>query len=229
VRIDDLTDAELREINSRYGWTTGTLDSNGRVLGNHHLYLIPDSKVILADKHFSLNGKTVVEFGALEGAQTVSLCRLAWRVIALESRSENIEKIRVRCGLYGAAPEILKMNVEVETPPAADVFFHCGVLYHLEDPAAHLIAISSLTSHLFLDTHYAAATESEYVSPADRRSYRFWNYREAPGHSWSGMSQFSRWLALEDIVGILKRSFRRVEVVRNEMENYVRATVVAEK
>jgi tRNA (mo5U34)-methyltransferase len=227
--IDALDDEALREINTRHAWVTGTADSRGRVLGRpERILAIPDSKVAIARDRIGLSGKTVVEFGCLEGSHTVALCLLARHVVALEAREENIARTRIRCGLYGAVPEILKMDLETHLPPPADVFFHSGVLYHLKDPVGHLLNISPLTDAMLLDTHYADTPREKYVCPNDKKTYRCLIYREDVHSCKSGMRPFSRWLGLADLVGTLKGRFKRVEVVDDRQErNGRRATMVA--
>jgi tRNA (mo5U34)-methyltransferase len=227
--VDSLSDEALREINTRHAWVTGTADSMGRILGRPERVLaIPDSKVAIAHDRIGLSGKTVVEFGCLEGAHTVALCLLAKRVVALEARDENIARTRIRCGLYGVAPEILKRDLEINLPPSADVFFHSGVLYHLQDPVGHLLNISPLTDAMLLDTHYADTPGEKYVCPKDKRTYNCLIYGEDVRVCKSGMRPFSRWLGLADLVGTLKGRFKKVEVIDDRQErNGRRATMVA--
>jgi tRNA (mo5U34)-methyltransferase len=227
--VDSLSDEALRVINTRHAWVTGTADSRGRVLGRPERVLaIPDSKVAITRDRIGLSGKTVVEFGCLEGAHTVALCLLAKRVVALEARDENIARTRVRCGLYGVVPEILKMDLETHLPPPADVFFHSGVLYHLQDSVGHLLNISPLTDAMLLDTHYADAAFEEYVCPKDKKTYKCLIYGENVRVCKSGMRPFSRWLGLADLVSTLKSRFKRVEVVDDRQErNGRRATMIA--
>jgi tRNA (mo5U34)-methyltransferase len=227
--IDELTDQELSEIERAHVWVTGTADSKGRVLGRRSaLYQIPERRVVIANEMVGLAGKTVVEFGSLEGAHTIALCRAASRVIALEARAENIEKTKVRCRLYGAFPEIVKMDVERETPPEADMYFHSGVLYHLQDPVSHLLTIMGRAKEIVLDTHHAENATDTYMCATNGKSYPCWIYNEPPSGYKAGLSRFSRWLRLTDIVTTLSERFRRVEVARDEIErNGPRATIVA--
>jgi methyltransferase family protein len=227
--IDSLTDIQLEAINKRYGWLTGTRDSKGRVLGNPGVVFdIPERRVEIAHKAVCLTGKTVVEFGSLEGGHTVALCRLAGKVVCLEGRDKNIEKTRERCRLYGVTPEIVKADLEYDIPPKADVFFHSGVLYHLQDPVGHLIKLRDLTDAIVLDTHHVKDPTVKYECPIDGKLYDCWLYNEPSSNPKAGLRPFSRWLALKDIVGLLSQWFSKVEVARDEKErNGPRATIVA--
>jgi hypothetical protein len=227
--IDGLTDQELKAIEKAHAWVTGTSDAKGRVLGRREkLFEIPEKKIIIARERIGLAGKTVVEFGSLEGAHTISLCREASRVITLEIRDENIEKTKVRCALYSVSPEIIKMNLETEVPPEADLYFHSGVFYHLQDPVGHLLKIMGRSKDLFLDTHYAPEPDASYQCAANGKVYPCWIYPEPQKGCKAGVSPFSRWLQLSDISTLLTERFRKVEIVRNELENNIpRATFLA--
>lgn len=227
--IDVLTDEELLAIEKAHSWVTGTADSNKRILGRReNLFEIPERTVLIAIEKIGLAGKKVVEFGPLEGAHTVALCQVAASVIALEARDENIEKTRIRCKLYGVSAELVKMDVETQTPPEADVYFHSGVLYHLEDPVSHLIKIMGLTREIVLDTHHALEPDVSYPCTVNGKFYPCWIYQEPKKGCKAGMSPFSRWLKLKDIVTLLESRFSRVEVVRDEIErNGPRATLIA--
>lgn len=227
--VDKLTSAELAAYNRKYSWVTGTTDSSGRVLGYAGaLYAIPERRVQIGQAKLNFTGKTVVEFGSLEGAHTVALCRLAKSVISLEARTENIEKTKVRCRLYGVSPDVRKVDLETTLPPEADVYFHSGVLYHLQDPVGHLLRIMPLAKEILLDTHHYKAANASYVCPGNQQSYPCWIFGEATEGVKAGMRSFSRWLSLADIVKTLQIRFKRVEVARNDVErNGPRATFVA--
>lgn len=227
--LDDLTDADLASLNKQYLWVTGTLDSRGRILGRKQaLYPFPHPKITAALTRLDLTGKSVVEFGGLEGAHTIELCRAARDVTTIEARQANIDKLRVRCGLYGVAPKIVKADIETELPPAADVFFHSGVLYHLQDPVGHLLRICPLTRELLLDTHHTKAPNTSYVCPVNGKEYDCWVYDENKAGFKSGLREFSRWLRLRDICETLKRFFHSVELADSAMEkNGPRTTIVA--
>jgi len=224
--IDDFSDADLHALNLRHTWVTGTKDNRGRVLGRPgSIYDIPDWNVLEADRFFGLSGKSVVEFGSLEGAHTIALAQRAGAVTALEGRDENIEKTRLRLRLYGVTATVLKADIETCTPPKADLFFHSGVLYHLQDPVGHLMRLAPLSGGLLLNTHHAKTAKEEYVAP-DRKSHKCWIYKEPPQGYKAGLRPFSRWLLLEDLLGVLGSLYSRVEVLRDTVErNGPRVTI----
>lgn len=226
--MEDLSDAEITKLNGRYGWVCGTRDAKGRILGNKgRIYDIPERRVVMAEESLGLSGKTVVEFGCLEGCHTVAIARKAKHVTAIDYQDKNLAKSELRCSLYGAEADFLKVDVEAENPPPADLYFHSGVLYHLQDPISHLIRISALAKEIFLDTHHARKTGDRYIATADGKSYPFAMHGEGP-HPRAGNGSFSRWVHLDDILSTLRKTFRKVKVIRDEDErNGARVTIAA--
>ncbi len=231
IPIDDLSDADLAKINKAHAWVTMTVDAHGRHLGRGEaVFEIPDFRVRFVKDNLGLEGKSVVEFGCLEGAHTVALAREAREVVGVDGRASNLEKAKIRCRLYGVTAAFFKGDVEQWVPPAADLYFHCGVLYHLKDPASHLIRISKSTKELFLDTHYTKGPTGTYQCPEDGRTYPCFVYGEAPAGAKAGLQDTATWLRLPDILAILKRSFQEVKVLRDEKErNGLRVSLVAKK
>jgi tRNA (mo5U34)-methyltransferase len=227
--IDRLSDAELNALNTRHTWVTGMKDSRGRIFGRPgeiSVYENPAWVVTAADKFFNLSGKSVVEFGSLEGAHTVALAKLAKSVVALEGRDENIAKTKLRLTMYGASAEVLKADLEKELPPKADIFFHSGVLYHLQDPVWHLRRVAPLCDGLFLNTHHTKTPNAQYTS-ADGRSYSFQKYEEPVQGYKAGLRPFSRWLTMETLLAVLRSLYPRVEVVRDAIERNGPRTSIA--
>lgn len=226
--IEDLSDLDLTKLNGSYDWVCGTRDGRGRILGNKsRVYEVPERRVVMVETSLGLVNKTVVEFGCLEGCHTVAIARRARYVTAIDFQDKNIEKSRLRCKLYGVSPTFIKLDVETQNPPPADLFFHSGVLYHLQDPISHLIRISPLTKEIFLDTHHTRKAEGRYVAAVDGKEYPFTHHVEEV-HPRSGKGRFSRWITLDTIVSTLKRFFRKVVIVRDEDErNGALATIAA--
>lgn len=229
--LDSLSTSELAAVNKRYGWLCGTRDSKGRVLGNKDkVFDIPDWKVSAAIRHLGLAGKGVVEFGCCEGAHTVALCQAADHVTGLEGRPENVEKTLVRLRLYGQDAHVLRADLETELPPAADLFFHSGVLYHLQDPVGHLRRIAPLAPELFLDTHYVKTPNGHYRCGVDGQEYPCWLFGETVKHPKAGLRSFARWLPLDSLLGVLNDLFSDVEVIRYPQErNGPRVSIVARR
>jgi len=240
--VEHLTDEELALVNELLPWRCFTIDSQGRRLGDRarpgkreNPQPIPDARIDLADERFGLAGKHVLEVGCFEGVHTIALCRRAAQVTAVDSRIVNVVKTIVRCGLYGERPRVVPCNiVDAADDLAADVVFHVGVLYHLHDPVRHLIRLGELCRvGLLLDSHVARDDQATETMEIDGRRYRYRPFGENPGPDrvFAGMYDESRWLLLDDIVGLLERAgFAAIEVVdQREERNGRRMTLLASK
>jgi len=232
--VDRLTDQELEEVNRKHPWVTATRDAKGRLVGRPGhpgaIFDIPERRVEIARDKLGLSGKRVVEFGSLEGGHTLGLLACGAEVTAIEGRAENVEKTRVRCALYGWKVDVRRIDVERDPIPSGDLFFHSGVLYHLEDPVAHLAMIAPLAPELLLDTHHAKRVDRRYVSRFEAKEYEVLGYKEPTGAFKAGLRPLSRWLPLDTLTGLLRRFYGQVEVVRNERSrNGPRATIVCKR
>lgn len=227
--VDRLTDDQLARVNAAHRWDSFTIDAKGRRVGNpdgRH-YAIPHHHVTAADNLLRLKGREVTEFGCLEGAHTVELCRLARRVEAIDVRPENLVKTAVRTALYGCWPTLTLMDLEKDVPGAAEVFFHVGVLYHLKDPVHHLRRISARCHSLYLDTHYTTAPKQSYTSAAGG-VHRCDDRSENVSEIRAGVRGVSRWITLDTILAVLRDYFPHVSVVSERDErNGPRCTVAA--
>lgn len=227
---EELSDGQLRAVNSRHGWICGTRDKKGRIVGSKkRMYEIPDRRVVLADRALGLAGKSVVEFGCLEGCHTVPLAQRAKSVVGFDYQAKNLEKSRVRCELYGVTAEFRQIDLESALPPAADLFFHSGVLYHLKDPMTHLCQVVPLCKELFLDTHHTRDANGTYKAAVNGKTYPCRVYGE-PKDPRAGSGGFSRWLPLDLIMKTLLNFFEKVNLIRDENEkNGPRASIAARK
>jgi tRNA (mo5U34)-methyltransferase len=179
----------------------------------------------------------VLEIGCFEGVHTIGLAARAGRVIAIDSRIENVVKTIVRTWSFGHHVTAFQCDVEKASDfamvPEVDVVHHVGVLYHLVDPVAHLAALLQKTKRmLMLDTHIAAdgqATES-YVSGG--KSYPYWRYREGGrADAFSGMYDHAKWLPLATLQEVLRAGgFADIEVAEMRQErNGLRALLFAQR
>jgi SAM-dependent methyltransferase len=104
----------------------------------------------------------VLDLGALEGGLSFEMAREGWDVIGVEGRGENFRKASLIAEYY-ALPNLRFVQSDVKQLTAAelgvfDVILCCGLLYHLDEPVAHLRQLVSLLADdglLFLDTHVA--------------------------------------------------------------------------
>ena len=242
--VDLLSDADLAELNKLLDWNCFTVDCKGRRFGNAawvgkraEPQIIPDRRILLMDRRFGLANKHVLEVGCFEGVHTIGLCRFAHKVTAVDTRMENVVKTIVRCAFYDVHPQVFKWNIEDQHDRprslTADIAHHVGVLYHLRNPVQHLFELKQFVRlGLMLDTHYALDHEATESIEVNGKEYRYKRFLES-GHSdaFSGEYDHSKWLRLDDIVGILRQSgFGTVELVETRHErNGYRVLMMAER
>lgn len=238
--LDRLSDDELERLNDVLPWACFTADGRGRRVGDvawagkrDEPQVIPDRRGILLDERFGLADKHVLEIGCFEGVHTIGLCQRAAQVTAVDARVENVVKTIVRCAFYGWHPEVFVCDVEDGASMAqlqADVVHHVGVLYHLRDPVAHLLALGRVARDgVLLDTHVATPAEATESMELDGRTYAYRRYREGGvDEVFSGMYEHAKWLTLEGLVDVLGwAGFGKVDVVEERAErNGTRVLVV---
>jgi hypothetical protein len=242
--VDYLSDGELMELNDILTWKAFVADSNGRRFGNlawagkrNTPQSIPDPRHKLLDDRVPLATKKVLEIGCFEGIHTISLCRLAKDVVAIDSRIENVVKTMVRCSLFNEKPTVFKCDVEQWEVPdewlKADVCHHIGVLYHLKDPVAHLQKLSGVIHDaVFLDTHIALPGDKLETYQVGGKTYSYKYYGEGGKKDvFSGMHDHAKWLLLDDLKGILSSAgFSKIEVLQERAErNGPRVLLLATK
>ena len=105
---------------------------------------------------------SVLDLGALEGGLSFEMAREGWNATGVEGRADNFRKASLIAAYYDL-PNLRFVQKDVkELAPASDGVFDvilcCGLLYHLDEPVAHLRQLESLLATdglLFLDTHVA--------------------------------------------------------------------------
>jgi 2-polyprenyl-3-methyl-5-hydroxy-6-metoxy-1,4-benzoquinol methylase len=242
--VDALADADLHRLNELLPWRCFIVDSHGRPFGGVAWRgkrvtpePIPDRRIRLFHERFDLSDKQVLEIGCFEGIHTVSLCRRAAGVTAVDARVENVVKTVVRCAFFDERPRVVTFDVEGgedgDELLHADLCHHVGVLYHLEDPVTHIRRLGTWISQgLMVDTHYArdADAKDEYAVGGER--FRFRRYKEiGRGDVFSGMRPTSKWLRLDDIADLLRSAgFQTVDIVEmREERNGPRVLLFAER
>lgn len=230
--VDPLSDADLAELNRILDWNCFVADGQGRRFGSIAWagkrtapQAIPDPRIVGLDERFGLADKTVLEVGCFEGIHTIALAQRARAVTAVDGRLENVVKTIVRTAFFGLNPTVFKCDLEAPGPLGerlrADVVHHCGVLYHLQDPVKHLQDLAELIGHgVMLDTHYSLPEEATAAYTVGGRTYRYKHYIES-GHAdvFSGLYAHSKWLLLDDLIGLLKAGgFTDVEVAETRAE-----------
>lgn len=230
--LESLKDEDLCRLNDLLPWSCYVLDERGRRFGKPWSVgkrgtpqRIPDRRIVELDRRFPLRDLVVLEVGCFEGVHTVALARLARRVLAADSRVENVVKTIVRCAAYRTSPEVFVWNIEEGIPKepdlTCDILHHVGVLYHLADPVRHLREILPIVKQgVMLDTHVASEDSAVDSYVSEGKPYRYMEYRERGRHDpFSGMAEHAKWIREEDVIGLLHESgFHRVEVAERRQE-----------
>jgi tRNA (mo5U34)-methyltransferase len=242
--VDSLSDADLTRLNELLPWGAFTVDRHGRRFGNaagkgkrDTPQAVPDRRVLLLDRQFGLADKHVLEVGCFEGIHTTGLAMFAKQVTAVDARIENVVKTIVRTALFGYSPRVFKCDVERSPLDLerlrADVMFHVGVLYHLEDPVSHLRALSKYISlGLLLDTHFALEEQAGLSYEVAGRQWRYYRYPEGrPEDMFAGTSDHAKWLTLPSILDLLgEAGFSDVPIVeKREERNGPRVLLIARR
>lgn len=187
-------------------------------------------------------GKTIIEFGPLEGGNSIILEKLeVKRVTVIEGHIENF----VRCCVIKNLCELNRttfyfddvMNATVEKYGKYDMGFVAGILYHLNNPHIFLNQLSKMTDEIIVSTHYAE--EKSPSSNADIKEicykdfkYRGKLYKEAGGPN-SGLQTFSFWPFREDLYNMLNdtgyRSINVINDLTDQGTNYKLIYLVAKK
>jgi 2-polyprenyl-3-methyl-5-hydroxy-6-metoxy-1,4-benzoquinol methylase len=243
--VELLPDDELRLLNRLLPWAAFVVDQRGRRFGDawsaskrNDPQKIPDPRIVELDRRFPLRDRAVLEIGCFEGIHTVALAQRAARLVAVDSRIENVVKTIVRCAMFGVHPLVLRWDVEGPAPPPLlgaswDVVHHVGVLYHLTDPVDHLRRISPLVKDaIMLDTHIAPDGEAKWEYQSGGRRHRHYRYREGGrAEPFAGMADHAKWLILDDLKELLSDcGFRNIDVASLNMErNGPRALIYANR
>ena len=212
-----LKDEDLAEINRMLPWYAGTELGDGRILGSVTARLgkrdsvqpIPDKRITRLHEIVDLSDKTVLEIGCFEGIHTLGLCSYAAKVTAVDLRPLNVIKTAARLACYGYSASVFPLDVEdpcVELPQF-DLVFHCGVLYHLENPVTHLERLLPRCGAIYLDTHVAAETDDDASLEVNGRVFHGHHHHEAGwGDPFSGRGTGAFWLRTSDLVELLREA-----------------------
>lgn len=223
-----LDDRGLQELNGLLPWFSGTALPDGRIVGRldarpgkrESVQAVPDKRITRLHEALDLSDKSVLEVGCFEGIHTLGLLQYCPDVTAIDVRPLNVVKTLARLSAHGCSAQVYTVDVEqVAEWRSFDVVFHCGVLYHLENPVEHLQALLPHCQAIYLDTHVAEAGRDQDVATFAGRSYR--GYRHAEGgwtDPYSGRGGTAFWLRLADIEEILAAAGFAVEIwsSRNE-------------
>ncbi len=230
--VDNLPDDELDRLNKLLPWAAFVLDSKGRQFGVAHSAIkrnvpqaMPDPRIVELDRRIPLRDLTVFEIGCFEGIHTSALAMRAGRVLACDSRIENVVKSIVRCAMYGTSAHIFRWDAEEALPAGVsvdcDVLHHVGVLYHLTDPVGHLkTLLSHVRKGVMLDTQIAPEDAKALTYESGGRTYRYHHYREAGREApFAGMLDHAKWLFKDDLLALLAEAgFDSIDVANFEIQ-----------
>lgn len=209
-----LSDSVLDEFNSMLPWFAGTRLPDGRLLGRIAArenkrdteQPIPDKRIVRLHEALDLSNKRVLEIGCFEGIHTLGLRKFCADVTAIDIRPVNVLKTLARLSAFGTSANVYQCDVEsIDADfPDFDVIFHCGVLYHLEDPVAHLRKLLPHCSSIYLDTHIATVELRDAELSSGGRMYV--GHRHLEGgwtDPFSGRASSAFWLTLDDLRDLL--------------------------
>ena len=161
-------DEELRAAIRAESWTghnipitagESTLGPSAEVIGENRRTIVIKSLI-----HRAFGGRqvSVLDLGSLEGGLSFEMAREGWQTTGVEGREANFRKASLIAQYYGLPNLRFVLKDVKELSPERDGVFDailcCGLLYHLDEPIAHLRQLESLLAPdglLFLDTHVA--------------------------------------------------------------------------
>lgn len=203
----NLTDGIIKDANALFDWHTKTELPTGSILGKtkipgkrEGLQQIPDYRIVKLNELISLEGKSVLELGCLEGIHTVGLLGFTNNVTAIDCRISNVVKTLTRVSLYGKRAGVFCYNADdltKDTYGSYDVIFNCGVLYHLSNPVQAIFNLSHMCKHMLLDTH-VTMDKSESTIFNDKK-YSGIKYKEVTSSIFAGKDSFAFWLHIDEL------------------------------
>jgi SAM-dependent methyltransferase len=237
-----LSDRDLADLNQMLAWHAGTTLADGRLLGRLGAIRgkrdapqrIPDKRIALLDQKISLRDKSILEVGCFEGIHTVGLRIYSDDVTAVDIRPINVVKTLARLAYHGTYAKVFQ--ADIEQLPAGfgsfDVIFHCGVLYHLMNPAEHLQRLGGMSRHLFLDTHVEEPETA--VQARSMSGKQYWGaYHDEEGwcDPFSGKDRKAFWLRQDSLELLLAMAgFHHVEILqRRDERNGPRIALLASR
>lgn len=210
-----LSDSDLQEINAMLPWYAAAPLPDGRLLGRLDARpgkrtepgKIPDKRIVRLNDVIPLRHLRIIEVGCFEGIHTAGLLQFCDDVTAIDIRPINVVKTSVRVSLSGLRARIAVQDVEQLDASFGrfDLMFHCGVLYHLSNPAEQILAMGSLVDHVFLDTHIARDEPVIVERIVGSISYRGAFHNEGGwADPFSGRGQTAFWLTLDSLQALLR-------------------------
>ncbi len=228
-------------IDALAGWNSAFPPAFNITAGAHHLYA--DGRIQKALQHFgSLEGKTVLEIGPLEGMHTFMLNQARPRVIdAVEANklcflrclvTKQILDIDRARFVLGDIQEWLEKGGQ-----EYDLAIASGVLYHMHDPARFLQLLAPRAKSLFVWTHFfldsampkgdvrrtpfSGSLKSKNIEGLSVRYYeRSYFNANANASFCGGMKDQHYWMHREDILDLLGRLGYSSIVIQDEVHDH---------
>lgn len=179
---------------------------------------------------FPLEGKTVIEFGPMEGAHTAGLAHLgAKSVLCIEARAVSFIKSTIACYCFGLNNASLVMddfhNADANKYGRFDLAFAHGVYYHSFAPFFLFENLMSLADNIFIGGYTTNANQT--VKPPTSLTYthetleyegkKYRVKRILIGNSYnSAINQFAYHFDRDELLGFFEDKGYDVTVVWDE-------------
>ena len=189
-------------------WTSRFL-IDGVCLGGPHDFTSDPRVHHLAQRVGSLNGKRILELGALEGGHTLELARAGAAVVAIEGHPANFARclfIKRYFRLESVEFVLADLrSVEFTRFGRFDAVLNSGVLYHMNAPWDLLERVGKVAQSMLLWTECAPThSRLETVEVCGNRLEGYW-YVEGPiDHPLSGKQPLSFWPTRESLEHMLR-------------------------
>jgi hypothetical protein len=172
------------------------------------------------------SGRSVLELGPLEGANTLLLRELgADRIVSVEGRAANVQKCCLIKNLLHLDEATFVLDdarhVSVDRYGAFDIAFVAGLLYHLDRPDKTLQQLAPMARTLVLSTHFADLNSPSRSAPVAEIAgkYRGKLFQEGPLlDPSSGLQAKAFWPFEEDLLAMITDAgFDRIDVIDRRM------------
>lgn len=235
-----ISDEYLSEINEMFDWHAAAPLPDGRLLGRltpgkrPNPNPIPDTRIKKLNDMLPLAEKTVLEIGCFEGIHTVGLRSFTKALTAIDIRPSNVAKTQMRLSLHGTSADVFVADAETldDTFGTFDLIFHFGVLYHLLRPVEHLTRLATVTSTIYLDTHYCEDADATDEVVIEGTTYKYHGVDEGGWKNpFSGKDPKAIHLTLDGIETALKKSgLTEIKIIhKREERNGPRILLLAQR
>lgn len=228
-------------IDALPGWNSAFPPALGLEAGKYHLYA--DTRILWALKSYgSIEGKTILEVGPLEGMHTVMLNeRKPKRIDAIEANRLCF----LRCLLTRQIMNIDRANFLLgdiqewlgKDQTRYDLTIASGVLYHMAEPAEFLRRLSLQSDAVFIWTHYfqdeampkgdvrrnpfSGRMETRMIEGVPVRHYeRSYQHANSNASFCGGMKDRHYWLHRDDILLLLEKLGYNEILINDEEPNH---------